>query len=480
MSYSNGSVGTCACGRLAIASCQRCGRTLCDEHARTLPPAPEGISANALGRFELAIRLADGPHCEGCRADIGNYALEQINNAPRAQLPEHWLDRAIALSGDQTRSDEEKRRDADLPGSLTAKDVAAEFLRRIERPAQEQVPVTPPTILRSPEYPPGLVGRLPPHRVHRVGPRRRPLPRCPASSRPTATCSARRWRRRQARPDVVDRARVRDRAAAARDRRRAAARAQRVHAAAAARRPTRQAPFAQARRAMDAARLLADLVAIDSVNPALVPGAAGEAEIAAYVAAWLGEHGLEVTVVDEPRGRPSVVGVARGTGGGAALMLNAHTGHRRRRGDGPPPRAARARRPPLRARRLRHEGRPGGDHARRRRRGGRRRAARRRDRHRGRRRGARQRGRAGRAAPLRRRRLRRHRADAPARVRRAQGLRLGASSRRADAPRTARGRTSASTRSPAWAPCWRGSPRCRRASTPRRTRCWARPACTRR
>jgi acetylornithine deacetylase len=75
---------------------------------------------------------------------------------------------------------------------------------------------------------------------------------------------------------------------------------------------------------MDAARLLADLVAIDSVNPALVPGAAGEAEIAAYVAAWLGDRGLEVTVIDDPPGRPSVVGVARGTGGGAALMLNGH------------------------------------------------------------------------------------------------------------------------------------------------------------
>lgn len=76
---------------------------------------------------------------------------------------------------------------------------------------------------------------------------------------------------------------------------------------------------------MDAARLLADLVAIDSVNPALVPGAAGEAEIAAYVAAWTRERGLQVTVVDEPPGRPSVVAVARGTGGGASLMLNAHT-----------------------------------------------------------------------------------------------------------------------------------------------------------
>ena len=35
---------------------------------------------------------------------------------------------------------------------------------------------------------------------------------------------------------------------------------------------------------MEAARLLADLVAIDSVNPALVPGAAGEREIATYAA----------------------------------------------------------------------------------------------------------------------------------------------------------------------------------------------------
>jgi acetylornithine deacetylase len=75
---------------------------------------------------------------------------------------------------------------------------------------------------------------------------------------------------------------------------------------------------------IDAARLLADLVAIDSVNPALVPGAAGEAEIAAFVAAWLRERGLDVTVLDDPPGRPSVVGVARGSGGGAALMLNAH------------------------------------------------------------------------------------------------------------------------------------------------------------
>jgi acetylornithine deacetylase len=74
--------------------------------------------------------------------------------------------------------------------------------------------------------------------------------------------------------------------------------------------------------------LVAQLVAIDSVNPDLVAGGAGEREIAAFVASWLRDAGLEI-VVDEPvAGRPSVVGVARGRGGGGggarSLMLCAH------------------------------------------------------------------------------------------------------------------------------------------------------------
>jgi acetylornithine deacetylase len=74
----------------------------------------------------------------------------------------------------------------------------------------------------------------------------------------------------------------------------------------------------------DVTQLLYDLVAIDSINPDLVPGAAGEQAIAGFVADWLSRAGLEVTI-DEPRpGRPSVVGVARGRGGGRSLMLNAH------------------------------------------------------------------------------------------------------------------------------------------------------------
>jgi acetylornithine deacetylase len=75
---------------------------------------------------------------------------------------------------------------------------------------------------------------------------------------------------------------------------------------------------------MTVEQLVTALVSIDSVNPDLVPGGAGEAEIAIFVAEWLREAGLEVEVVEAAPGRPSVVGVARGRGGGASLMLNAH------------------------------------------------------------------------------------------------------------------------------------------------------------
>src|SRR5690348_10868798 len=70
--------------------------------------------------------------------------------------------------------------------------------------------------------------------------------------------------------------------------------------------------------------LISSLVAIESVNPDLVPGGSGEGAIAEFVASWLGEAGLEVSLVEPVAGRPSVVGVRRGSGGGRSLMLNAH------------------------------------------------------------------------------------------------------------------------------------------------------------
>ena len=73
----------------------------------------------------------------------------------------------------------------------------------------------------------------------------------------------------------------------------------------------------------DAVKLLRELVAIDSTNPDLGSGA-GEAALAAVVADWLGALSLEVSVEEIEPGRPNVTAVARGTGGGKSLMLNAH------------------------------------------------------------------------------------------------------------------------------------------------------------
>jgi acetylornithine deacetylase len=71
--------------------------------------------------------------------------------------------------------------------------------------------------------------------------------------------------------------------------------------------------------------LLTELVAIDSVNPTLVPGAAGEGEIARHIADWLRERGFEVSLQDTGApDRPNVIGILRGSGGGRALMLNGH------------------------------------------------------------------------------------------------------------------------------------------------------------
>src|SRR5579864_9641515 len=70
--------------------------------------------------------------------------------------------------------------------------------------------------------------------------------------------------------------------------------------------------------------LLRQLVALDSINPDLVPGGAGEENIARFVAEWLERAGLEVVVDEVAPGRPNVIGIARGSGGGRSLLLNAH------------------------------------------------------------------------------------------------------------------------------------------------------------
>ena len=76
--------------------------------------------------------------------------------------------------------------------------------------------------------------------------------------------------------------------------------------------------------AADVIELTPRLVAIDSVNPALVPGGAGEPEIARFVAAWAEENGAGGRVLEATPGRPSVVVRKRERGAGRTLMLCAH------------------------------------------------------------------------------------------------------------------------------------------------------------
>jgi acetylornithine deacetylase len=75
----------------------------------------------------------------------------------------------------------------------------------------------------------------------------------------------------------------------------------------------------------DLIALLSRLVAIDSVNPSLVSGGAGEPEIAAFIGEWGRHAGLEVDVLEKTPGRPSVLLRAPGSGGGRTLLLCGHT-----------------------------------------------------------------------------------------------------------------------------------------------------------
>jgi len=74
--------------------------------------------------------------------------------------------------------------------------------------------------------------------------------------------------------------------------------------------------------------LLRDLVSIDSVNPSLVPGGAGEQAIADHVASYLRELGIDVVLQEASGGappRPNVIGVIDSGVPGPSLMLCGHS-----------------------------------------------------------------------------------------------------------------------------------------------------------
>lgn len=70
--------------------------------------------------------------------------------------------------------------------------------------------------------------------------------------------------------------------------------------------------------------LLRDLVAINSVNPSLVPGGAGEGEAAACLEAYFRRHAIDVELHEVAPGRPNVIASVEGAADGPTLLLCGH------------------------------------------------------------------------------------------------------------------------------------------------------------
>jgi acetylornithine deacetylase len=75
---------------------------------------------------------------------------------------------------------------------------------------------------------------------------------------------------------------------------------------------------------MDPLPILKSLVAANSVNPSLVPGAPGEAEAAGVAREAMVRAGLDVTLQEVAPGRPNVVGVLEGREPGPSVMFCGH------------------------------------------------------------------------------------------------------------------------------------------------------------
>ncbi|WP_328355438.1 M20/M25/M40 family metallo-hydrolase [Mycobacterium sp. NBC_00419] len=74
----------------------------------------------------------------------------------------------------------------------------------------------------------------------------------------------------------------------------------------------------------EAIELLEAMVKIDSVTPWLIPGGAGEGEVARFMRDWLSDLGLDATLEDVEPGRPNVLAWLRGSKPGPTICLSAH------------------------------------------------------------------------------------------------------------------------------------------------------------
>ena len=72
-------------------------------------------------------------------------------------------------------------------------------------------------------------------------------------------------------------------------------------------------------------KLLQDLIAIDSINPSLVPGGAGEAEISKALETRMQSIGMDTVIEEVEPGRANVIGVLEGAEPGPSLMFCGHS-----------------------------------------------------------------------------------------------------------------------------------------------------------
>jgi acetylornithine deacetylase len=70
---------------------------------------------------------------------------------------------------------------------------------------------------------------------------------------------------------------------------------------------------------------LAEMVAINSINPSLVPGAPGEMQMAEWLVKACSDLGLNVIIQYGTHGRPNVIATWLGKGGGRSILLTGHT-----------------------------------------------------------------------------------------------------------------------------------------------------------
>ncbi|KAI7371722.1 hypothetical protein KC336_g20759, partial [Hortaea werneckii] len=73
----------------------------------------------------------------------------------------------------------------------------------------------------------------------------------------------------------------------------------------------------------DVVSLTQALIHIDSSNPGMEAGV-GETNIASFISKWFEQRGIETHWIEPVTGRPSVVGIVRGSGSGKSLMFNGH------------------------------------------------------------------------------------------------------------------------------------------------------------